>query len=72
MSIASLDLGRFTATIEPNEDRPGVNCYIEDNQTGEFCSLACAENELDPFDNGVRISTLVTDKIANWAYGYGY
>jgi len=35
----------WQAFTEPNEDRPGVNVYLEHISSGDVVSLACAECE---------------------------
>ena len=61
--------GKFTASIEPNEDREGVNCYIDID--GLTSSLACAEGE-GMIDGQIVISPATLDRIHLWAESNGY
>lgn len=66
--------GRFRASIEPNADRPGVNCYIE---TGDYsASLECAADTgvLTNYDTEreVRINEARIEEITAWARQHGF
>jgi hypothetical protein len=61
--------GKFTAEIEPNEDRPGVNCYVSVGD--HMSSLACAQDQ-GYIDDEVIISNRVLDQIEYWALEQGY
>ena len=61
--------GKWAAFIEPNEDREGVNCYIE-HLNGDMGSLACADGE--GLVGDTIISTKTIDTIARWAESNGY
>ena len=66
--------GSFTATIEPNDDRPGVNCYVDKGRA--TASLECADSEgyLTDSDTNeeVYFPAEVGDAIRAWAELYGY
>jgi hypothetical protein len=51
----------FTFEAEELPDgREGYDVFII-NDDGETCSLACAQNEEDPFDDGTRVPQSVVD-----------
>lgn len=62
----------YTVTIEPNEDREGVNCWIE--MDGYSASLAAAEDMgvLYKGDAEKPISQRSLDEIRHWAESKGY
>mgnify|MGYP003678735831 CR=1 FL=1 len=71
--IATKKFGTVTATIEPNSDREGVECYV--CKEGAFASLACAQGEgYIQADNGEEIyfAESTADKVWDWASTYGY
>ena len=74
MSIATKYFGRYKATIEPNTDREGVDCFVEHGRYS--ASLACAqfEGELthDRTEETKPIPESASDAIFKWAQTYGY
>lgn len=71
-TIATKAFGPYIATIVPNDDREGVNCFVE---RGKFsASLAAAQDTglLTTMDEDHAIAESVTDAILDWALPYGY
>jgi len=77
------DFGEFVAFIEPNEDRPGVNCYVTKSKRGNFegSSLAVVQDfgEIDcsgtyqPDDQYfIKVPQKIIDEITAWAEDNGY
>jgi hypothetical protein len=68
--------GRYLAEIEPNEDRPGKDCWIQDTRNGSSASLCFAENEgylhdgNDGADHPIGKKSL--ELIGYWARKNGY
>lgn len=73
--IARRAFGPYTATIVPNDDREGVNCFIERGRHSASLAAAQAEGYLTadtpPYDDHT-IAESVTDAILDWALPYGY
>lgn len=72
-TIATRAFGPYLATIVPNDDREGVNCFIEKGRYS--ASLAAAQDTglltaMDDDDHAIPES--VTDAILDWALPYGY
>jgi len=67
--------GAFTAELLPNDDREGVNCYVEHRATGTCNSLALlldTGGEFDESNHTVGIGPLTLDQIEAWALANGY
>lgn len=63
----------FTAEIEPNADREGVNCYVYKGRYS--ASLECADDNGFLTDNDDRELTVPPGTLAailTWARGHGY
>jgi hypothetical protein len=72
MAIATKTIAGYLCTIEPNEDREGVNCYVS---KGKFsASLACLEGEgkLFDMDNEMPVRDETIDLIRKFADQHGY
>jgi hypothetical protein len=75
--LASKRFGPFVAEVDHNEDRPGVNCWIEHKPTGVSNSLALLEDmgEFDELprdsDEPVRISQRTLSDIRAWVEEVG-
>lgn len=73
MAIAENVIDGFTITIEPNEDRDGVNCYVQRGRAGS--SLAVVEDfgKIEPeTPQGVRVPQATIDRIVAFAQKHGY
>jgi hypothetical protein len=71
--MTSKRFGHLTATIEPNEDREGVNCWVYAGRAS--ASLACLEDNgsLSPDEaHEVAVKQEVIDRIRSWADANGY
>ena len=69
--------GDFVAIIEPNEDRPGNNCYVMQNN--EMSSLAVVQNfgviETSGSigaDGNINVPQKIINRITEWAEDNGY
>lgn len=77
MPLASKRFGPFLAELEPNDDRPGVQCWITHQPTGVSNSLALLEDQgrFDELprdsDDPVTISQTRLDEITAWAQQEG-
>ena len=76
------DFGEFVAFIEPNEDRPGVNCYVTQGNQWATSSLAVVQDfgEIDTSgtvdkngnDYVIKVPQKIIDEITAWAEDNGY
>lgn len=72
-TIATRRFGHLTATIEPNEDREGVNCFVSAGRAAS--SLAVLEDfgALSPDEaHEEAVAQSDIDAIRSWADGFGY
>ena len=72
MTTISKTFGSFVAFIEPNEDREGVNCFVQHKASGDFNSLALLQDMGEFDDTGTKIGSATLDQIEAWATGHGY
>lgn len=71
--LAKKKFGSFTATIEPNEDREGVNCYIEKGRATASLECADCEGHLEmPNGEEVYFPAKVGNAVRAWAETFGY
>ena len=73
MTIARKAFGRFGASIEPNEDREGVQCFV--HYLNRTSSLAVVEDfgRVCPDEPGEhRIDDRTISEIRSWAESFGY
>ena len=81
-TLAEAHFGDFVAIIEPNEDRPGVNCYVTQYKIPESLrqgsSLAVVQDwgvieEYSSMDGVAReVPQKIIDEITEWAEDNGY
>ena len=75
-TLAEAHFGDFMASIEPNEDRPGVNCYV--SQGNEESSLEVVQNfgvivsDLHQPKRDIEVPQKIIDEITEWAEDNGY
>ena len=67
MTLATKAFGPYRAEIEPNDDRPGNQCWVVDLASGDCSSLAWLDGEGE-FDSGRKgPSREILDAIEAWA-----
>lgn len=77
-TLAEAHFGDFMAIIEPNEDRPGVNCYVTQYKIPESLrqgsSLALVQNEgfIEEREAEIEVPQKIIDEITEWAEDNGY
>ena len=77
-TLAEAHFGDFMAIIEPNEDRPGVNCYVMQYKILESLrqgsSLALVQNEgfIEESESEIEVPQKIIDEITEWAEDNGY
>jgi hypothetical protein len=65
----------FECELVPNDDRPGVNCFVTKDNA---CNSLAVLQDLGEFDepnalgNPIRISQAALDEIERWALANGY
>jgi hypothetical protein len=65
----------FTCELIPNDDRPGVNCFVSKGRVSNSLALLQDMGGFDDVDedgNEVRISQTTLDEIEKWALANGY
>jgi len=65
----------FECELVPNDDRPGVNCYItKDNACNSLALLQDMGefDELNALGKPIRINQATLDEIEEWALKNGY
>ena len=63
------NFGQIVATIEPNDDRDGVNCWL---QWGRHSSSLAVVSDFGAFDDGPKVPDTVLHAIEAWAQSHGY
>ena len=77
-TLAEAHFGDLMAIIEPNEDRPGVNCYVMQYKIPESLrqgsSLALVQNEgfIEESEGEIEVPQKIIDEITEWAEDNGY
>ena len=79
-TLAEAHFGDFMASIEPNEDRPGVNCYVTQYKIPESLrqgsSLAVVQDwgviEEYKVSMNIKVPQKIIDEITEWAEDNGY
>ena len=77
-TLAEAHFGDLMAIIEPNEDRPGVNCYVMQYKIPESLrqgsSLALVQNEgfIEESEGEIKVPQKIIDEITEWAEDNGY
>ena len=82
MTKLEKSFGNFEAIIEPNEDRPGVSCYVTQGNQWAISSLAMVQawGEIDTSgtvdENGyeyiIEVPDVIVWQITAWAEDNGY
>lgn len=77
MTELEKSFGDFVAIIEPNEDRPGVDCYVTQGHEGSSLLLVQNEGVIDTSGSNtvfrdIEVPQKIIDKITAWAGDNGY